>query len=318
MTELSAGSINSGENMKIFSFVLGLFLAGSVHAAGPFSDSATSTIQVSKNSEGTDVTKIVTSSFEVVRIYSAESVQSILLKKTVTDSYTEGTEGSTGHVRLEARKNKVKTFDQLLWTIDEEAHNAAALDEDLVVTWLNGCCSSVTAYRAYNVRTGKFLLAYDANTGTSSGGTQAPLSVEVPNAPLKRYIGVLSPDASRDFVADEGSDNVPKLATLTYSGNDGKARQVDVYGPVPNGWSATVTGQLVDLSTEKKNEIQGQRMTLWTRDGVAVAKDAFNDFAIKLEVAMELSVNVVIPVINDNLDLERAILPAGYRLVRTK
>ena len=81
--------------MKKFPLVLGsaLSLVGLVALAASFeySDSAASAVKISKNSEGQVVENIRTVSYSVSRDYSANGVDSVLLKKVIYKKYNEGT-----------------------------------------------------------------------------------------------------------------------------------------------------------------------------------------------------------------------------------
>lgn len=282
-------------------------------AQSVYQDQGRSSVSIKKNADGQSEITTTNVSFEVARLYSSETPETYLLKKTVTEKTVENAEGSQARLVVEARTSGRGDFDRLAWKLNEEAHDGSFDGQDLYVTWLNGCCASASAYRAYHIRTGQLISTYDGNQGNPEGALMTPFTVEVPNVSpeLKRFIGVLSSDAARDFESAERNGQT-KLATLTYASLDGILQTVDVYGTLPEGWGVSTSSELVDFSG--RSEGYANRMTLWSSDGVSDPVQAFAGFGVKLTFSAEDSQEVSIPVKNDRLNLEAATVPAGYSL----
>ncbi|MBX3039941.1 MAG: hypothetical protein KF789_04440 [Bdellovibrionaceae bacterium] len=279
-----------------------------------YQDQGRSSVSIKKNADGQTEITTTNVNFEVARLYSSEVPETFLLKKTLTETSFDNVDGSTSKLTVEARTAGRSDFDRIAWTLKEDAHGASFDGQDLYLTRLDGCCGTAAAYRAYNIRNGKLIAAYDGNQGTAEGAVTTPFVIEVPNVypGLKRFIGVISGDAARDFEAADRNGQT-KLATLTYASLDGALQIVDVYGIVPEGWGVSTSSEIVDLAG--RNEGYANRLTLWSSDSITDPVQAFAGFGIKLTFSTEDSQDVLIPVKNDRLNVNAATLPTGYSLV---
>src|SRR5690606_32775625 len=122
-----------------------------------------------------------------------------------TTSHLES-DGAVGNLKLDVRA--LSKPDSVLWTLDEEANQGGAVTENIYATWMWGCCGSASAYRAYNLKTGKLIVKYDDRMGTSQNGYTQPCNISVPNSDtqLRRVVGIISADAARDFEVSEGKN----------------------------------------------------------------------------------------------------------------
>jgi hypothetical protein len=155
-------------------------------------------------------------------------------------------------------------------------------------------------------------------TGETEGSQTQPFAVEVPNSKpeLKRFLGILTESATRDFNPGKSADGLTKLATISFASLGGQTRKYDLFGPEPSGSAVQVSAKLFDSSeTPGKNEIRFNHLILWTSDGISDPVKALQGFSLKIMLDGETSAETLIPFAADQLDLTRATLPAGFRLL---
>ena len=289
----------------------------SVRASVDYGDSGGSSVSVGKDSNGRTVYTIITTEFNVAQYWGVDHMNSILFKKVKKDVQTVGLEGSVGHLKVVARGTVKKTFDKILYSITEDAHDGAYTDDLLYLTWQYGCCDSATTYHAFNALTGKLLLAYDEHTGVTSGNFTNPFVIEVPNTNLRRLIGVLTNSATRDFKPG-AVGQMMKLATLTYTDLNGISEKFDVFGQVPANWGMSTEASLVDLSGTAKNTVYQNKMTLWASNEIADPNLALQGFGIHLKFTADQSTEIDVPIVKDRVALELALLPAGFKILKAQ
>lgn len=279
-----------------------------------YQDTGSSSVQVTQNDDGTTTVTTTNLNYDIGYLWGEEELETLVLKKSVSEIRLIESDGSQAQLSVEARS--LKNPKEILWSINEDAHDGLATSDDLYLTWLSGCCDVADGYRAYNLKTGKLIVTYDSNMGTSEGYRTAPFIIDVPNArpQLKRIVGITSSDASRDFDSAQMSDGKSKLASITYADYDGALQTVEVYGLIPEGWGVGTTSEIVDLVGS--NEIRNNTMTLWSSDGKSNATEALEGFAFKLTFSTESAAEVIIPVKGDRLDVKSATVPAGYVLIQ--
>lgn len=278
---------------------------------GSYSDQGRSTAEL-RTEDGQQVFVTTHVSFGLAQVWATSEPLVLLLKKTQTEKTFLEAEGSTAKLQVEARESRARPFDQVAWTLNENAHGGSFDGTDLYLTWQNGCCGASTAYRAYQIETGRLLLSYDDRQGKPEGAHTTPFVIEIPNTALRRYLGVLTSDAGRDFQPGKVK-GAEKFATITYSSSSGPLQIVDVYGPLPEGWGMSTESQLVDLTGTAEG--QSNRLTLWESDSVTDPVQAFQGLALEMTFSAERTHQFRIPLKNDRLDLQGARLPAGFQLM---
>lgn len=274
--------------------------------AADYTASGTSAVSISRDSQGDEKRTVITTSFEVADRYSGDKRQGVLLKKTTKITSATNMEGLTGQLSVEARVDQAKVYDKVAWTLNENADDAKLYEDDLYITSLQGCCDSRSGYRAYNVATGKLVMTYDESTIRAT--TIAPLTVEVPNTSLVRFLGVTTSGATRDFV-ERKIGSLARVATVSWASKNGTIQKAHIYTA---GDSYGFETSLVVTAGKNKNEINDNRLMLWTADGKTEAAKAFEGFSLQLKDQDEKV--ILIPVNGDRLNLGQATVPAGYKL----
>jgi hypothetical protein len=292
-----------------------LILASTAFAAKiVYQDQERSSIQVRELVDGRSSESIRTASFEVARDYGAETLAPVLLKKITEIETVEGLEGSSGRLWLTARGSSHSPHDKVLYQLQEAAHDAAFAEDGLLVTWLHGCCDAATAYRAFHLQSGKQLFSYDDRSGQWVGRFTPPFVLEVPNTPLRRFIGLLTESATRDFQPGALGEH-EKVATLFYSGLDGLKESIDLYAKVPEFYGMNTSARLLDLAGG--NEIRENRLTLWSSDGILEPAQAFRGFGVEITFSAAEEVKVTIPFSGDSASLDGLSLPESIRIQRS-
>lgn len=297
-------------------FALTGFAAISAHATD-YNDSAKSSVTVSKNNRGQTIYTVQNVAYEIAHTYTNGDASPILFKKITREISTEGVDGSSSQLAVEARASSHGTFDKVLYRITENAHDAAFIDDGLYLTWQYGCCDSTTSFHAFNAVTGKLLLAYDDRTGSAEGNHVPPFIVDVPNSKpsLMRYLGILTDTATRDFKPGQTPDHLTKVAVLSYASPEGLIQRYAIYSRVPQNYAMATSADIVDNTGVGKNEVRGNRLTLWTSDGLSDAKQALRGFGVKLTFEAETKTEMTIVISDDRIDLASTRVPEGFRLI---
>jgi hypothetical protein len=215
-------------------------------------------------------------------------------------------EGADGTIRARAWRVKPDGSQQEAWSGSYGGHEAWISGERIMIPTY-GCCGAGNSYTAVSAATGKVL--YTASG--ASPGAQV-VSMEIPNTgPLGfRFLavhGVYS--ATHDEVLKGkntlgqityASPAVPmqRINVLLRSGSDGKID--DKYREVKVVWE-----------TDKPNTIQGGRLTLWQADGKRDA-NAVAGGSVRVLIGDH---NILLPIINDRLEISRGIVPADVVLI---
>ncbi|HRO67692.1 MAG TPA: hypothetical protein PL182_09025, partial [Pseudobdellovibrionaceae bacterium] len=102
-----------------------------VQAQTTYRDQGRSSVSIKKNADGRSEITTTNVSFEVARLFSSEIPETYLLKKTVTETLVENTEGSRSKLTVEARTAGQTDFDRIAWTLNEDAHNGVFEGQEL-------------------------------------------------------------------------------------------------------------------------------------------------------------------------------------------
>jgi hypothetical protein len=305
---------------KILSIAFSITLFSMIAWAAPllFEKKGESFIHQIKNSDGLIETTIHTQDYTLLDNYSGEgNYESRLLdiKKDIT-TY-ENAEGVKGHLQLNLFKTVNKKFDTAVWQINEDATSWTEIYEpQLIVTELGGCCGAQNGARAFNTQTGKLLLSYTPLI-QSVGSESSPFVLEVPNTPLRRLVGVLSLDSTRDFPPElqaRDSAGYQTVAVVKYANLSGILQKFAVKIKTSANFLPSLGNVNWLNQMPSKNEVRGGHLTLWDQDGQINAQ-YIGGFSFEIEIYGENGeVTLSVPVSNDRFNLSKAELPEGVIL----
>ena len=248
---------------------------------------ATSSIKLTREKDGRPVLTTINRRFTLIDRLTRPLPGALLLLEEFRDVREPGAETGKGVVKVEA------WFDSNLtnkaWTIEQEGDAGRVFDEFYVVT-KQGCCTARTTNIYFNLENGQRVFS----------ATHDLSSVIVPNTGLDRYIAFHSVEASlrpvetRDTnlkgVLQYGSYRAPLWKLAIYSKRD-----------------INVT---VKLRYEDKL-VESEPLMLWAVDGKK-DKSSFSNFAIVL--SMDSAGEIVLPIVNDEVDLTKATIPPLFRV----
>ena len=145
-----------------------------------------------------------------------------------------------------------------LWALREPS-DEGRLHCDYYETIWYGCCSAMPNHRLFNPATGRLLMEHSGRL----------ITVEVPNSPLKRFIGY-KPAESQETNAWEKHKR--HIGTLTYASPDGILHRIALREIDDTG--AKYEGGIAKIQIKRghpKQEMNGDTLRLWNADG---SKDA--------------------------------------------
>jgi hypothetical protein len=144
-----------------------------------------------------------------------------------------------------------------LWTIKDNS-DEGKLHCDYYETVWYGCCSAMPNHRLYNPKNGKLLMEYSDRL----------LTVEIPNSPLKRFIGY---KPSETIQLNPWEKHKHHIGTLTYASPNGILHRIVIrgIGKVDSKFEMGAARLLVKRG-HPKQEMGDNTLRLWQADG---AKD---------------------------------------------
>jgi hypothetical protein len=220
----------------------------------------------------------------------------VLLKETINEKIYSDREGSESNTKIELFKGK--DYNDIIWTIEDEGDKTNQII-DFIGIIKTGCCGSENYYNYYNIDTGKKLFTSSGNISSielmNAGGPKRrlsylcncteyniPESIEFPN-----LLGILN--YANDYLIREkllllgNFDGMPYTPRISFIDNKGK-ESIGLF--------------LLPNNDHKKDYT------------------AFNDFIIKL--CFGDSYTVLIPVIDDKLQIKKLVLPKGIEIILSK
>lgn len=244
--------------------------------------------------------------------------QDILLKKTINSSYTLGHESTSGTLNLTAYVSNHKAFDTKIWEISDnyDTGHLSSYDSFFVTSKSSG--SAPTSINVYSIVNGKKLFTYNPNYGDDHFDITC---ISLPHRPYSRYFGHLS-NGSYPFPKFQKSKKGYAAGILSYSSKQAIIQKVLIRiksnTDLTNGgsdlgiWSPDLFVSKVGASNGKlkKRWFSNECSTIWENKDKPLPQ-ALSGYSIMLNGSKW---KIIIPVINDRLDLRNAIVPAGFSL----
>lgn len=201
-------------------------------------------------------------------------------------------EGNNPSLNATAFKIMPDGKQEILWSITEEA-DEGMLKCDYYHTIWHGCCSSGPNHRLYNPQTGRLIMEYSNNL----------LSVEIPNTPLKRYVGY---KPSETITTNSWEKDKNHIGTLTYSSPDSilhriALKMVDDVDASEDNFGLGFASISIE-SDGKNKKLNENKLVLWEANYSEDPKK-FENFRIK--IVFYAGYTIVVPVREDNFYLEQ-------------
>lgn len=308
--------------MKRFQWVLLAMASMSVVAVAAehifFQTAGTSAFGYVKDLNNLRQVKKVLQNYELLVMYGPSGSQNLyLVDSKLTTQYSLDVDGITGKLKMDVRSG-----DNLQIPLWNKSEDATSIDYDhefgLVTTGLSQCCGAATGYRAYDVKTGYLILSFNSFS-VGGGAVQHPFVLDVPNSEMpQRYIGVVSGDSTRDqdFVTPAPGMVKTALVKMGIVGKFYQRLQLDM--KVAEGYAPSILSVTMEKNSSipdsGKIEINNDVATLWNIDG-GTDPNAIQGVQIKIVVnGGEGDKIVIIPVVNDRLNLDQATVPEGVSL----
>lgn len=267
---------------------------------------ATSTITTRNDKEKGIVVIITNRRFAFSPFYNESEVEedrfrTLLFLEELRSERSMSMEGQDSYVKTEAWMGKDAKPSQKLWTIEEKGDESEILDR-LYKVIKYGCCAAETTFNYFNILTGQKVF-------TSTGDL---FKISVPNTTIQldRYVAYHSRAASLPPVEAETAQNV--IGVIQYGSESKMTNKLVLRSKVENS-DDVYTPKIKALYQKKFTD--SNELMLWGVDKKN-SKSSLSDFTLVFSFygGSELR----IPVVNDSLDFNNAVVPKGFILERGK
>lgn len=294
-------------------------LAGAAATTIYFKASGTSSFLYYRNPQGALIAQKTIQNYDVIEDYKAQAQQPVLylLETQATNAQYLNADGAQGTLKWDVRGGD--KLQNILWSKTEQANDygLSDLDEPYMLTGLDGCCDSRTGYRFYDVTSGKLILSF--NDFTESQVVQHPFTLDIPNSKLGyRFIGIITGESTRDLDFAKPDDGYTNIALVKYASKAKFYQRIQVDMTVKNGWGASILDLKLEadpgVANSDKIEFRNGIASMWNIDG---ATDPGQIQGVQLRMVVnggDDDKTIIIPVQNDQLNLDKAQVPAGVKI----
>ncbi|MDH4226315.1 MAG: hypothetical protein OEV59_00975 [Deltaproteobacteria bacterium] len=253
-----------------------------------------------KVENGVAIKTVVNSSSSTEKFTNPDgSIITMLIKQTVKSIYRTDRESSNSKLKATAWVTDKKEYDTKLWTIKDLADNGGRWD-DYYRTVIHGCCASEKTYRMFDYKTGKYIFSSSAE----------PASVVITNPPIKRTISYISVNSGDYYMHEKRKTHRDEVGILTMSSTDSNIDRIMIYADNVDDMQWSPKLSLID----EKHPAGSDKLEFAGSAGSGSAATV-SGFSVKL-VFFDNSGTAIIPIINDRLHIENAILSKGISLKR--
>lgn len=278
-------------------------------ANAPFRRQVPATVEETPLPDGGWSRKIVQPRYEFFSLWpehikEGSEPEEILLDQVFTFEYQSNAEGMPARLTVTAWKSGKSRYDTKLWSFSDEGNEGEIFRYgELYRSIQHGCCASENVERIYDLRTGKL----------AAVSTVTPGVVEVPNTPVRRIVAY---HGAAGEAGPPEAEKMPRLlGILTLSARTEVLRRVAVIDAAEHEefspeLALRVNAKVSDGDTDTE-------IALWAAEKNPIPAN-IGGFRVELTFLGEKNEKVVIPVEKDDFDLEKATVPAGFKLVRVK
>ncbi len=280
-----------------------------------YQTSGTSSFKYYTNANGQKVAEKTIQNYDVVRSYG--DVQALYLVDSQLDRKEYiNLDGISGNLKWTVRTGN--EFGNVLYSKSEMATDYGFSDlGPLMVTSLDGCCGSVAGYRLYDVPTGNLIISF--NDFTESEVVRHPFALDIPNSKLGyRFVGVISGDSTRDLDFIPPASGYINTMLIKYASSTAFYQRIQVDMQVADGYGPSIMSAALEadptvVDSNKISFLDGVAQ-MWNIDG-ATDPNSISGVQVHFVVNGGLGDKVIIiPVVNDRLNLEKAQIPSGVKI----
>jgi hypothetical protein len=212
----------------------------------------------------------------------------LVLRESFFSDQEEGVEGAHETVNVVAwRKDTPGTT---LWTLKAAGSEGKPLNDFYEVTWF-GCCGGWNEKSYFSLRTGKKVFS------SSTDDENALLEIDVPNTRTKRYLTYKYVNSGK------------QIGQLQFGDSEAVFQTVSIKEP-SKGRPPTITLRVA-------GKPDSTSISLWPNDGDKSGKAVSGVSVVLVYEVGDRHEEVVIPIENDRMSLQKARLPKGYELANT-
>ncbi|MDG0816553.1 hypothetical protein [Bdellovibrio svalbardensis] len=267
------------------------------------------------NSDGQKIAEKTIQNYDVVHSYG-DPGQLYLVDSQLNRQEYINVDGVSGSLKWKVRSGA--DFGNVLYEKSEVATDYGFSDlGPLMLTALDGCCASVSGYRLYDVPTGKLIISF--NDFTDSEVVRHPFTLDIPNSKLGyRFIGVISGDSTRDLDFVPPESGYTNTLLLKYASRAAFLQRIQVDMQVADGYAPSILEAKLEADptvvNSDKIEFRDGIASMWNIDGAA-SPSAIEGVQLRIVVnGGEDDKVIIIPVVNDRLNLEKAQIPSGVKI----
>jgi hypothetical protein len=275
----------------------------------PFRRQVPATVEETPLPDGGWSRKIVQPRYEFFSLWpdhitEGSESEEVLLEQVFTFQYQTNSEGMPSKLAVTAWKSGKSRYDTKLWSFSDEGNEGDIFRYgELYRSTQHGCCASENVERIYDLRTGKL----------AAVSTVTPGVIEVPNTPVRRIVAYHS---AAGVAGPPEAEKMPRLlGILTLSARTEVLRRVAVIDAADH--EEFSPEMVLRVNAKVSDGDTDTEIALWAAEKNPIPAN-IGGFRVELTFLGEKNDKVVIPVEKDDFDLEKATVPAGFKLVRVK
>ncbi|MGE5085429.1 MAG: hypothetical protein ACM3MG_03955 [Bacillota bacterium] len=255
--------------------------------------------------------------YHLLTVFNPDSSQNLyLVDSKLTRRFSIDVDGVFGSLSW-----KVRTGDKLQSLLWSKSENATLIDFDdnyhLVVTGLEQCCGAMTGYRVYDVTNGRLIISF--NSFTDEPIVTHPFVLDIPNTSMSpRFLGIISGDSTRDKDFQTPASGMMNTALIKYGSKTQFFQRLQLDMKVADGFAPSILSATLEknpaIPNSNKIEFNGTIAEMWNIDG---SNNPSEIQGVQLKLILnggDGDKTVIIPVIEDRLNLAMATVPAGVSL----
>lgn len=268
------------------------------------------------NQTGSSEIHTVHQKYDLYRSYENGEDRLYLIQSQSSIAYELEAEGVRGQLKWDVRTGT--KLENSLWNRTEEA-TSLEINHDfgLVVSGLAGCCGQIAGYRVFDIKSGKFIMAF--NNFKDAEVVRNPFVLSVPNSDLSpRLIGLVSVDSTRDLEFETAPSGMVNVGVLKYASKTDLFQSVQIDMDTSAGFAPSIleVQLLPDPRVPESDRIEFRQDTalLWNLDSQT-------DPRLISGVVLKVVLNggqgdkvIIIPVTRDRLNIKKAVIPRGVSL----
>lgn len=195
-----------------------------------------------------------------------------LYQVDTTSEFRTDAEGMKGNSKVQSYGLE-RTTSKKQWSLSAEGTEFKVFGQELLDLTIEGCCDEGDRNQLINKVSGK-IVAIAINDST--------FEISVPNSNLNyRYLAEIL-----DPAAPKKRGEKTYIGTVAYFDSVAVRGRARVYADLKPGWSARLL-DFKPLLVNERDQLSGNRIELWSKDGSTDSNQSFTDFGLTAKVMFD-------------------------------